>query len=46
MVHFSTSSGSYWIKQAQKLGGSALMAVTAHFFGAVIKRASLPIQIA
>jgi hypothetical protein len=44
MVHFSTSSGSYWTKQAQKLGGWALMAVT-HFFGA-IKRASSPIQIA
>jgi len=31
MVHFSTSSGSYWTKHAQKLGGWALMAVT-HFF--------------
>jgi hypothetical protein len=33
MVHFSASWERLWSKQAQRLGGSDLMAVT-HFFGA------------
>jgi len=33
MVHFSAGWERFWSKQAQRLGGLGLMAVT-HFFGA------------